>query len=138
MPEAVVSEAPRLGTQSLASYLREIERTRFLTRSEERELLERIARGDRTARNEFITAHLKLVIPVCLEFRDRGLPLAELVAEGNLGLIRAALHFDGGYGCRFSEYALWWIRRQILKALAAQARFSARLPGRREPIRGEA
>ena len=130
MPEAAVSGTAREGTHPLAAYLREIERTRFLTRSEEKSLLERIGRGDRAARNEFITAHLKLVIPACLEFRDRGLPLADLIAEGNLGLIRAALHFDGGYGCRFSEYALWWIRRQILRALAAQARFLGPRAGR--------
>ncbi len=108
---------------SIAAYLREIGRNRILTREEERALFDRIARGDRRAHHELITANLKFVVSVCRQFQNQGLPLTDLISEGNLGLIRAAQCFDGTHACRFISYAVWWIRQRILRALAEQSRF---------------
>lgn len=108
---------------SLAAYLREIGRSRILTRDEERAIFDRIAQGDKRAYNELITANLKFVVSVCRQFQNQGLPLTDLISEGNLGLIRAAQGFDGTHACRFISYAVWWIRQRILRALAEQSRF---------------
>ena len=108
---------------SLSAYLREIGRNRILTRNEERAVFDRIARGDKRAYNELITANLKFVVSVCRQFQNQGLPLTDLISEGNLGLIRAAQGFDGTHACRFISYAVWWIRQRILRALAEQSRF---------------
>ena len=116
MADAEVSEATHLDTDSLSAYLREVGRTRALARAEEKVLLDRMGRGDRAARNLLITSHLKLVVSVCLGYRGHGLPFADLIAEGNLGLIRAARSFDSVQG-RFAPYAEWWIRHAILCAL---------------------
>ncbi|MEO6097821.1 MAG: RNA polymerase sigma factor RpoD/SigA [Fibrobacteria bacterium] len=108
---------------SLAAYLREIGRNRILSREEERSLIDRIAQGDKLAYHELITANLKFVVSVCRHFQNQGLPLIDLISEGNLGLIRAAQCFDGTHACRFISYAVWWIRQRILRALAEQSRF---------------
>ncbi len=108
---------------SLSAYLREIGRNRILTRDEERAIFARIAMGDKRAYNELITANLKFVVSVCRQFQNQGLPLTDLISEGNLGLIRAAQGFDGTHACRFISYAVWWIRQRILRALAEQSRF---------------
>ena len=108
---------------SLAAYLREIGRNRILTRDEEKAVFDRIALGDKRAYNELITANLKFVVSVCRQFQNQGLPLTDLISEGNLGLIRAAQGFDGTHACRFISYAVWWIRQRILRALAEQSRF---------------
>jgi RNA polymerase primary sigma factor len=110
---------------SLSAYLREIGRNRILTRGEERTLFDRMARGDKSANNELITANLKFVVSVCRQFQNQGLPMTDLISEGNLGLIRAAQCFDGSHTCRFISYAVWWIRQRILRALAEQSRFLA-------------
>jgi RNA polymerase primary sigma factor len=106
----------------LSTYLREIGRIHCMTRGSEKELLERIARGDRSARNELISAHLRLVVSVCRQYRGLGLPFADLIAEGNLGLARAA-QGSGYTRGRFAEYAEWWIRAAIARALEEQTRF---------------
>jgi RNA polymerase primary sigma factor len=138
MVEAVVSEGMGAGpgADSLSAYLREIGRTRVPTRAQEKALLERMGRGDKAARNELITANLKIVVSVCSRYREVGLPLGELIAEGNLGLIRAAQSFDIAHG-RFAPFAEWWIRRSIERALEEQARFRPApvIPGRAEPER---
>ena len=108
---------------SLSAYLKEIGGNRILTREEERCLFDRIARGDKSANNELITANLKFVVSVCRQFQNQGLPMTDLISEGNLGLIRAAQCFDGSHTCRFISYAVWWIRQRILRALAEQSRF---------------
>jgi RNA polymerase sigma factor (sigma-70 family) len=105
----------------IARYLREVGRYRLLSRAEERTLLERIREGDRKALNRLVAANLKWVVAVSAEYRDRGLPLAELIAEGNLGLIRAALGFEPGHSFRFNAFAMWWIRQSLERALAEQA-----------------
>jgi RNA polymerase nonessential primary-like sigma factor len=124
MVEAVLSRSTDIeaGSISLSAYLREISRIRIPTRAEEVALLERMDRGEKSARNELVTAHLKIVVLACLDYRDRGLPLGDLIAEGNLGLIRAARSFEAVHG-RFAPYAEWWIHRSIGRALQEQARF---------------
>jgi RNA polymerase primary sigma factor len=121
--------SPSLHEDGLVRYLREVERSRLLTRSEEKVLLERARAGDRQALNDVVTANLKWVVAVSGEFRDRGLPMSDLIAEGNLGLIRAALNFDPSQGFRFSGFAIWWIRQGLEKALTEQVRFPYPSPG---------
>jgi len=108
---------------SLTSYLRAIGRKPLLARDAERALFDRMAMGDKRACQELIAANLKLVVSMCRGFRNRGLSMGDLISEGNLGLIRAAQSFDVSHGCRFLDYALWWIRRSIERALAEQSRF---------------
>lgn len=112
---------------SLDIYLREIGRYRLLTAAEERQLAARAKAGDREAMDQLTEANLRFVVSIAKEFQHRGLSLADLINEGNVGLLRAVQHFDASRGCRFSTYALWWIRQAILKALAQQTR-TIRLP----------
>lgn len=112
---------------SLDIYLREIGRYRLLTAAEERQLAARAKDGDREAMDQLTEANLRFVVSIAKEFQHRGLSLADLINEGNVGLLRAVQHFDASRGCRFSTYALWWIRQAILKALAQQTR-TIRLP----------
>jgi RNA polymerase primary sigma factor len=106
----------------LGAYLREIGKNRVLTQPEERELLLRMKQGDRRAFKDLITANLRFVVSVCRKYQHQGLPLTDLISEGNLGLIRAAQSFDETRTCRFISYAVWWIRQRILQALAEQSR----------------
>lgn len=118
-----VSESVNAEVTSLTAYFREIGGKRILTRDEERNLFDRIGRGDKRAYNELITSNLKFVVSVCRQFQNQGLPMTDLISEGNLGLIRAAQCFDRGHDCRFISYAVWWIRQRIMRALAEQTRF---------------
>jgi RNA polymerase primary sigma factor len=93
-----------------------------LTREEEAELAKRIERGDRAAKNEFITRNLRLVVSNAKKFQHRGLEFSDLIAEGNLGLIRAVEKFDWRKGIKFSTYATWWIKMALHRALYYQAR----------------
>jgi RNA polymerase primary sigma factor len=122
MVEAIVSEITQAPADPLSTYLREVGRTRCMTRGTEKFLMERIGRGDRSARNELISANLRLVVSVCRRYRGLGLPFADLIAEGNLGLVRAA-ESSGYTRGRFAEYAEWWIRAGIARALAEQTRY---------------
>lgn len=106
----------------LGAYLREVGRNRVLTHPEERELLTRMGQGDRKAFKDLVTANLRFVVSVCRKYQNQGLPLTDLISEGNLGLIRAAQSFDEARTCRFISYAVWWIRQRILQALAEQSR----------------
>lgn len=106
----------------LARYLREVGRSRLLNRAEEKRLLERARRGDRRALNDLVTANLKWVVAVSAEYADRGLPMPDLIAEGNLGLIRAAVSFDPNHANRFTAYAIWWIRQALERALSELSR----------------
>lgn len=106
----------------LGAYLREIGRNRVLSHAEERELLIRMRAGDKRAFKDLITANLRFVVSVCRKYQHQGLPLTDLISEGNLGLIRAAQSFDETRTCRFISYAVWWVRQRILQALAEQSR----------------
>jgi len=106
----------------LGAYLREIGKNRVLSHAEERELLARMRQGDKRAFKDLITANLRFVVSVCRKYRHQGLPLTDLISEGNLGLIRAAQSFDETRTCRFISYAVWWVRQRVLQALAEQSR----------------
>jgi RNA polymerase primary sigma factor len=101
----------------LDTYLAEIDRTPLLTPAAERELAYRIAAGDAAARDRLVRANLRLVVRIARDYRGKGLSLEDLVAEGNLGLVRAAEGFDPAAGCRFATYASYWVKQSIRSAL---------------------
>ena len=110
------------------TYFNEIGSHQRLTAEEERELSTRVSQGDREARERMILANLRLVVSVARQYMNRGVPLADLVEEGNLGLLRAVEKFDPDHNTRFSTYAVYWIREAIRRALNQQGQ-SVRLPG---------
>jgi RNA polymerase sigma factor (sigma-70 family) len=112
---------------NLAVYLTEIARVPLLSREAEAELARRVRAGDEAARQRMIEANLRLVVQIARRYLNRGLPLGDLIEEGNLGLIRAVEKFEPERGTRFSTYATWWIRQAVVRALANQAR-TIRLP----------
>jgi RNA polymerase primary sigma factor len=105
----------------LADYVREIGETPLLTLEQEKQLGLRIVKGDVEARDHLARAHLRLVVKIARAYRCRGLDLQDLVAEGNLGLLRAAERFDPTLGTRFSTYASSWIRQSIRRAILRTA-----------------
>lgn len=107
---------------SLALYLKEIGKNRSLTVEEEAKLAVRIRKGDRKALETLVKANLRFVVSVARNYQNQGLPLSDLINEGNLGLIRAARRFDEKKNFKFISYAVWWIRQAILQALAEQSR----------------
>jgi RNA polymerase primary sigma factor len=115
------------GRPALSVYLAEVARIPLLTREEELELAKRVAAGDREAERRMAEANLRLVVKVARRYQNRGLSLADLIEEGNLGLLRAVQKYRWDRGTRFSTYAIWWIRQGITRALANQARL-IRLP----------
>jgi RNA polymerase primary sigma factor len=112
---------------NLGVYLKEISRIKLLTREEEAELARRARAGDEAAKSRLIEANLRLVVQIARRYLNRGLPLPDLIEEGNLGLLRAVEKFEPERGLRFSTYGTWWIRQAIVRALANQAR-TIRLP----------
>ena len=108
-------------------YLREIQKTKLLTADEEKELAQRIARGEKAARDRMIESNLRLVVKIAKRYINRGLPFLDLIEEGNMGLIKAVERFKLSKECRFSTYATWWIRQSIERALVNQSR-TIRLP----------
>lgn len=113
--------------RTLDLYLQEIGETELLTADEEAELARRIRRGDPGAFEKLVRANLRFVVSVAKQYQNQGLSLADLISEGNLGLIKAARRFDETRGFKFISYAVWWIRQAILHALAEQSRL-IRLP----------
>ena len=105
----------------LPSYFHEIGRIPLLTAEEEVELSLRVQAGCEEARNRMIAANLRLVVRIAGEFNNLGLPMADLISEGNLGLIKAVEKFRPFKGSKFSSYASWWIRQSIHRALGDQA-----------------
>lgn len=114
-------------TASLDKYLQEIGRVELLSAEEEVDLARRIKKGDQKALERLTSANLRFVVSVSKQYQNQGLTLSDLINEGNLGLIKAAQHFDETRGFKFISYAVWWIRQSILQALAEQARI-VRLP----------
>lgn len=108
-------------------YLNEIGKFPLLTRDEEVELAEKIKAGDRKARERMISSNLRLVVKIAYDYRDYGLPVMDLISEGNIGLIRAVERFDPEKGGKLSTYASWWIKQSIKRALANQSK-TIRLP----------
>lgn len=107
---------------SLDRYLREISVYPLLKREEEIELARKAREGDEEAIDELVRANLRFVVSVAKRYQDQGVPLDDLINEGNLGLMRAARRFDERRGVKFISYAVWWIRQAILQALAEQGR----------------
>ncbi len=120
-------EKDYLGERSLDLYLKEINNTRLLTRGQERELACRIREGDEAALHELVSANLRFVVSIAKQYVNQGLSLADLINEGNMGLIKAAHRFDEKRGFKFISYAVWWVRQAMLQALAEQSRI-VRLP----------
>ena len=112
---------------ALELYLKDIAYNDLLTPQQEVELAKRIRAGDRKSLEQMIESNLRFVITIAKEYQGRGLPLEDLIAEGNMGLVRAATRYDEGVGVKFTTYGVWWIRQGILSALAEKARM-VRLP----------
>jgi RNA polymerase primary sigma factor len=115
---------------NLARYLKEISRHNALSSAEEARLAVRIREGDQPALERLVKANLRFVVSVARNYQGQGLPLADLINEGNLGLIRAAYRFDERKNFRFISYAVWWIRQAILSSLAGQSRIMKLPPNR--------
>lgn len=112
---------------SLRLYFQEIRTAKLLTSEEEQELARRTAQGDDAARKRMIECNLRLVVKVAKRYMGQGLPLLDLIEEGNIGLIKAVERFKSEKKCRFSTYAVLWIRQSIERALVSQSR-TVRLP----------
>ncbi len=123
-PEAPIPHGER---SNLQLYLQEIGKTPLLTIEEEIQLARRIRRGDKAARDHMISANLRLVVKIAMDYKDFGLPLLDLISEGNIGLIKAVERFDPRKGGKLSTYAAWWIKQSIKRALANQSK-TIRLP----------
>ncbi|MBQ9901928.1 MAG: RNA polymerase sigma factor RpoD [Clostridia bacterium] len=108
-------------------YLREIGSIPMLTAEEEHDIARRIAEGDESAKKRLSEANLRLVVSIAKRYIGRGMPLLDLIQEGNLGLIKAVDKFDPSKGFKFSTYATWWIRQAVSRAIADQAR-TIRIP----------
>ena len=112
---------------ALDKYLADIAKEPMITPDEEVELAQRIKQGDQIALDRLVRANLRFVVSVAKQYQNQGLGLADLINEGNVGLIKAAQRFDETKGFKFISYAVWWIRQAILQAVAEQSRM-VRLP----------
>ena len=114
-------------SEALERYLQEIGKEELISSDEEVELAQRIKKGDAKALERLTRANLRFVVSVAKQYQNQGLSLADLINEGNVGLIKAAEKFDETRGFKFISYAVWWIRQSILQAIAEQSRI-VRLP----------
>lgn len=112
---------------ALDKYLADIAKEPMITPDEEVELAQKIKMGDQIALDRLVRANLRFVVSVAKQYQNQGLSLADLINEGNVGLIKAAQRFDETKGFKFISYAVWWIRQAILQAVAEQSRM-VRLP----------
>src|SRR5690349_7653228 len=126
-PEIASAPEDAYRPDALHLYLREIGRVKLLTPAEEVALAKRIKRGDKAAREHMIKANLRLVVKIAREYEGLGVPLLDLINEGNLGLMKGVEKFDPGKGAKLSTYASWWIKQAIKRALSNQAK-TIRLP----------
>ncbi|MEQ9825197.1 MAG: sigma-70 family RNA polymerase sigma factor [Puniceicoccaceae bacterium] len=124
---ADLRDIPYSEKSSIKLYLQEIGKTPLLTHKQEIELAERIRKGDKEARDQMIAANLRLVVKIAYDYNNFGLPLLDLISEGNIGLIKAVERFDPAKGGKLSTYAAWWIKQSIKRALANQGK-TIRLP----------
>ncbi|MDD7343278.1 MAG: RNA polymerase sigma factor RpoD/SigA [Bacteroidales bacterium] len=122
MRQLKITSGITLRTESLQKYLQEISRIPLLSPDEEVALAERIRKGDMEARDRLVCANLRFVVSVAKQYQNQGLSLADLIDEGNIGLIKAATKFNETLGFKFISYAVWWIRQTILQAIGEKAR----------------
>ncbi len=127
MRQMKISPSVTARTQTVDEYLRDISRLEMISPDEETNLAARIKEGDEEALRRLVEANLRFVVSVAKQYQGRGLELLDLVSEGNIGLMKAAVRFDPTRGFKFISYAVWWIRQQILQALSEQGRI-IRLP----------
>jgi len=113
--------------QSVETYFKEIEKEELITAEDEVVLAQKIRHGDQGAAEKLIKANLRFVVSVAKKYQFQGLPLCDLISEGNIGLITAAKRFDEKRGFKFISYAVWWIRQSIISAILENARI-VRLP----------
>ena len=118
---------PSADRDALSTYIQEIRKTPLLSTNEEESLANRIRKGDNAARNQMVSANLRLVVKIAHDYNNFGLPLSDLISEGNIGLIKAVERFDPSKGGKLSTYAAWWIKQSIKRALANQSK-TIRLP----------
>ena len=126
-PLAERDRSPYDGDTAIKLYLREIGLVKLLTPQEEIELAARIKKGDKKAREHMIKANLRLVVKIARDYEGIGLPLLDLISEGNIGLMKAVERFDPAKGGKLSTYGSWWIKQSIKRALANQSK-TIRLP----------
>ncbi len=126
-PSADVRDLPSSDRSTIRLYLQEIGKVALLTPEEEVKLAKRIRRGDKAARDQMISANLRLVVKIAHDYSNFGLPLLDLISEGNIGLVKAVERFDPDKGGKLSTYAAWWIKQSIKRALANQSK-TIRLP----------
>jgi RNA polymerase primary sigma factor len=126
-PKAPPEPGQAEADDALGAYLREIGRGTLLTKEQEVELAKQIEAGSDAARRRMTEANLRLVVSIAKKYQGRGMPLLDLIQEGNVGLMRAVAKFDHRRGFKFSTYATWWIRQAVLRAIGDQAR-TIRLP----------
>jgi len=117
-------------SSNLAIYLREINRIPLLNREEEDGVARAATAGNLAAREKLINSNLRFVVNIAKKFQGLGLPLEDLISEGNIGLLNAVDRFDTEKGCHFISYAVWWVRQAIMSALCEKARM-IRLPSNR-------
>jgi len=122
-----VAPVESLSKDSLQLYLNEIGQVKLLTPEEELALAKRVKRGDKQARERMITANLRLVVKIARDYEGLGLPLLDLINEGNIGLMKGVERFDPKKGAKLSYYASWWIKQSMMRALANQSK-TIRLP----------
>src|ERR1051326_3872623 len=115
------------GDTAIKLYLREIGQVKLLTPQEEIDLAAKIKKGDKKAREQMIKANLRLVVKIARDYEGIGLPLLDLISEGNIGLMKAVERFDPSKGGKLSPYVSWWIKQSIKRALANQSK-TIRLP----------
>jgi RNA polymerase primary sigma factor len=111
----------------LSMYLKEINKISLLTREEEDKYARLAAKGEKFAKDKLVSANLRFVVNVAKKYQNQGLPLSDLISEGNIGLMNAIERFDVDKGYHFISYAVWWIRQAILKAICEKSRM-IRLP----------
>ena len=110
------------GDTAIKLYLREIGQVKLLTPQEEIDLAARIKKGDKKPREQMIKANLRLVVKIARDYEGIGLPLLDLISEGNIGLMKAVERFDPAKGGKLSTYGSWWIKQSIKRALANQSK----------------
>lgn len=112
---------------TLKLYLKDLSKEPLISYEKELELIRRIKEGDQKAINELVKANLRFVVSIAKQYQHKGVPLIDLIQEGNIGLIKSTTLFDESKGIKFISYAVWWIRQSIIKALSNYCR-TVRLP----------